>query len=372
MLFKISRVLTSFTMVALAGSANTALAQFWCCPTTCCPPPICIQPTFQTVPVTEMRECRQVVQKPIVETKYVERPCTEYRQVVETKTAEIPTVSYQNVTEFRTVQRDCGQWSTQWYHHPKMAPCQYDSRPDLFGFLNRTGYSLRMAFTPDYHGERVYTPNIVAQQVPVTRQVAVRGTQTINYQVAKVVPIHSTRRVAVNTVRMVAQEIVTQRPVTVMKTIPWGSAYASGGAYSPSAQAARHPNLAEEATAILPKDSARRAAEEARRAANDARRAADEAAERAARVPDPVEAAPAADEADFNTRESDESKSNIRGKERARISPKAPALEDKETQALASIDSPRPIGKWVARRKPQSKSAGPAFPEMAVAQMTAK
>ncbi|MSR58689.1 MAG: hypothetical protein EXS05_13720 [Planctomycetaceae bacterium] len=357
MLFKISRGLTSFVMLALAGSTNTALAQFWCCPTTCCPPPVCMQPTFQTVPVTEMRECRQVVQKPIVETKYVERPVTEYRQVVETKTAEIPTVSYQNVTEYRTVQRDCGQWSMQWYHHPKLAPCQYDNRPDLFGFLNRTGYSLRMALTPDYHGERIYTPNVVAQQVPVTRQVAVRGTQTVNYQVAKVVPIHSTRKVAVNTVRMVAQEIVTQRPVTVMKTIPWGSAYASGGPLAPATTTAKQPNLAEEATAILPKDSARRAAEEA--------------AERSARVPDPVDPE-SADDAGFNTRESDSNKSNIRGKEHGRTSPKAPALGDKETQTMASIDSPRPIGKWVARKKPQSKTTGPAFPEMIVAQMTAK
>src|SRR4029077_942627 len=110
----------------------------------------------------------------------------------------------------------------------QMTPCQYDNRPGLFGFVNRTGYSLRMGLTPQSWTERVYVPNVVAQQVPVTRQVAVRGTQTINYQVARVVPICTTRKVAVNTVRMVSEEIVTQRPITVFKTVPMGSSLALG------------------------------------------------------------------------------------------------------------------------------------------------
>ena len=55
--------------------------------------------------------------------------------------------------------------------------------------------------TPRFWTERTYVPNVVAEQVPVTRQVAVRGTQTINYQVAKMVPVTTTRKVAVNTVK---------------------------------------------------------------------------------------------------------------------------------------------------------------------------
>jgi hypothetical protein len=292
-----------------------------------------------------MREVRQVVQKPVVETKYVEQPVTEYRQVVETKTAEVPTVSYQNVTEYRTVQRDCGHWITQYHCRPKMAPCQYDSRPDLLGFLNRTQYSVRMAFTPNYYGERIYVPNVVAQQVPVTRQVAIRGTQTVNYQVAKVVPIHSTRKVAVNTVRMVAEEVVTQRPVTVMRTVPFGSAYAFGTPSSSSSTTAQSPASDSSVMAIRPRDSVKRSA----------------SAEGAGKVPDPLQSDGQGVEDD---RESDASKSNIRGKEQGSLDQQPTSLDD-DGPVLSSKESARPIGKWVARRK--SPPSGPAFPDMTIA-----
>lgn len=347
MLFKISRILTIFGMLAAAGSANTAFGQFGfynpCC---CCPPPIRVQPCFQTVPVTEMRECRQVVQKPVVETRYVDQPVTEYRQVCEKKTAEIPTVHYQPVTEYHTVQRDCGRWQTQYHCRAKMHPCQYDSRPDLLGFLNRTQYSVRMAFTPDQYAERVYVPNVVAYQVPVTRQVAVRGTQTVNYQVAKVVPIHTTRRVAVNTVRMVAQEIVTQRPVTVMKTVPFGSTYAFGApAGGPTTTTALQPtpDPKTSATAILPK---------ANKSAPP---------ERTAKGPGPLDE-------ERNDPLDDANKSDIRGKQSSLPAPSSTDEED----VVASSSSVRPIGKWVARKKPQVPQDGPTLVDITIARNDTK
>jgi hypothetical protein len=346
MLFKISRILTTFGILAAAGSANTAFGQFWCCNPCCCPPPICVQPAFQSVPVTELREVRQVVQKPVVETKYVEQPVTEYRQVVEQKTADIPTVSYQNVTELHTVQRDCGHWTTQYHCRPKLSPCQYDGRPDLLGFLNRTQYSVRMAFTPDYYGERIYIPNVVAQQVPVTRQVAIRGTQTVNYQVAKVVPIHSTRKIAVNTVRMVAEEIVTQRPVTVMKMVPFGSTYAqvpsATGSTTASSLSATPDSTA---TAIQPRQGAKKV-------------------ERTAKVPEPLKEEPEAFE---DLREGNGKGSNIRGKTQGSLN--RPASTDDDAEALAAAPV-RPVGQWVARWR--SKSEGPALPEITIARSDAK
>jgi hypothetical protein len=350
MLFRISRILTTFGILAVACSANTAFGQFgFYNPFCCCPPPVCVQPCYRTVPVTEMRECRQVVQKPVVETKYIDQPVTEYRQVCETKTAEIPTVSYQNVTEYQTVQRDCGRWHTQIHCRPKMNPCQYDCRPDLMGFLNRTQYSLRMAFTPDQYAERVYVPNVVAQQIPVTRQVAVRGTQTINYQVAKVVPIHSTRRVAVNTVRMVAQEIVTQRPVTVFKTVPYGSTYAfgppAGGATSTTARHPPHDSLARP-TAILPKTNNKPA------------------------TPDrTAKAVDALGEESNDPLGTDTDKSEIRGKKSGALQPVRAPADDGE--AVASNPSVRPIGKWVARKKPVLQD-GPMLPDITIARNDTK
>lgn len=258
MSLKVSRILSLGGAVALAGLTNTGFAQFWNDPCCCVPPVRIQQQCFHTVPVTEFREVKQVVQKPVVETKYVEQPVTEYRQVVENKTAEVPTISYQNVTEYQTVQRDYGRWVAQTHCRPQMAPCQYDPRPDLFGFLNRTGYSLRMAFTPQTWTERTYVPNVVAQQIPVNRTVAVRGTQTVNYQTAKVVPVTTTRKVAVNTVRMVAEEVTVKQPVTVYRTVPAGTAtaFAWGVPWgAPATGTALRAVPDPVSTAVLPKDA---------------------------------------------------------------------------------------------------------------------
>lgn len=360
MLFKVSRTLTTIGALALAGSAGTASAQFWCCnPCVCCPPPIRVQPAVCNVPVTEMQEFRQVVQRPVVEQKFVDQPVTEYRQVVETKTAEIPTVSYQPVTEMHTVQRDCGRWTTQYHCRPKMAPCQYDGRPDLLGFLNRTQYSVRMAFTPDYYAERTYQPNVMAYQVPVTRQVAVRGTQTINYQVAKVVPIHTTRRVAVNTVRMVAEEVVTRRPVTVMKPVPFGSAYAYGVPFGGSTtttalQPVPDPRTSATATGIVPKANPN----------TPSRRDEERTAKAVEKFKDQSE--------DINE-EADQEDGINRNRSGSSLR-RSETIESSDDAEIASIThtTARPIGKWVARRKPAAKADGPIFPEMAIAQANAK
>jgi hypothetical protein len=257
----------------------------------------------------------------------------------------------------RTVQRDCGHWVAQLHERPMISPCQYDSRPDIFGFMNRTGYSLRMAFTPRYWTERMYVPNVVAEQIPVTRQVAVRGTQTINYQVAKMVPITTTRKVAVNTVKMVAQEIVTQRPVTVFKTVPLGSSLAFGvPAAAPTTTTALQPTPSSEATAILPRNSSKAAS--------------------------PVTKQPSSLNNSLNNEDDEDAfnrSSNSRGSKTSRKTDpengaiKVPASTDEDVapasaaddEEIAAADS-RPIGRWVARKKSKTVS-GPAFPEIAQA-----
>ena len=339
------RLLALAAVLASAGTGGTAFAQ--CCvwnPCCCCPPPIRVTACYQTVPVTEYREVRQTVQRPVVETTYVDQPVTEYRQVVENKTAEVPTVAFQNVTEMRTFQRDCGHWETQYHQRPTLHPCQYDNRPDIFGFLNRTGYSIRMAFTPQVWAERIYVPNVVAEQVPVTRQVAVRGSQTINYQVCRMVPVTTTRKVAVNTVKMVAEEIVTQRPVTVFKTVPLGSSLALGvPATAPTPRTALQPPAQGERTAIMPRDTRKAAAPERPAARHDS-------------LND--------DEDAFNR----DPKSGELRKDRSSLQPTSggddvvPASAASDEEIAAKSD--RPIGRWVARKKSKGVS-GPSFPEVA-------
>ncbi|GAB4145512.1 MAG: hypothetical protein Tsb009_17670 [Planctomycetaceae bacterium] len=209
-------------------------------------PCVCAQPVvqscYQTVPVTEYRNVQRTVTQPVYETKYVDQKVTAYRPVTETRTATIPTVSYQTVTECKTVMQNRGYWRTRYEHLRLKSPCEYDPRPNLFGWLNRTGYSLRSMFTPRTVARREYVPNTVAYQVPVTRQVAVRGTRQVTYQVTRMQPYTTTRKVAVNTVRYVSRKVVQRHPVTVWRTVPIGSTIAYSTPYGTATALAPTPD----------------------------------------------------------------------------------------------------------------------------------
>ncbi|MCA9070781.1 MAG: hypothetical protein KDA84_17750, partial [Planctomycetaceae bacterium] len=195
------------------------------CVMTCQPAPLVpvAQTCYQTVPTVEYQQVKRTVERPVVETRYVDQEVTAYRPITETRVTEVPTVNYQNVTEYQTVTRDMGQWVTQRECIQRPSPCQYDGRPGFLGGMNRFGYSLRSAFSPSFRTQRQYIPNYVAQSVPVTRQVAIRGTKQVTYNVTKMEPYKTTRKVAVNSVRMVAEQVTEMQPVTVMKTVPAGT-----------------------------------------------------------------------------------------------------------------------------------------------------
>lgn len=221
--------------LVLFGVAGTASAQWHPAINPCqCRQPV-VQTCYQTVPVTEYRPIRRTVQRPVLETKWVDRQVTEYRPVTETRTAHVPTVDFQDATECQTVQRNAGYWITRFEQRPRLSSCQYDPRPNVWGWLNRTGYSMRQTFTPSVIARREYVPRVVTQVIPVTRRVAHHGARQVSYNVTRMVPYTTTRKVAVNTVRYVAQQITTMRPVTVMRTVPIGSsmAFAPLGISSP-------------------------------------------------------------------------------------------------------------------------------------------
>ncbi|QDT40966.1 hypothetical protein Pan241w_10250 [Gimesia alba] len=256
----LKRVIRSIPVVGItvfslaAGTAQAQWLPFNNC-NSCAPPPViqncCPQPvvqcpipvtqtTYRQVPVTEYRPVQQTVMKPVVETKYVDQQVTAYRQVLEPRTVDVPCTTYQNVTECRQVQKDMGRWVTQRQCIPRVSPCAYDSRPNLMGWMNRTGYSMRMAFTPQYRTTRHYVPNVVTQNVPVTRQVAVRQTRKVTYNVARMVPYTTTRKVAVNSTRYVKTTVTAMKPVTVMRSIPTtrtAYVYPSNGGFNGTATA---------------------------------------------------------------------------------------------------------------------------------------
>ena len=194
---------------------------------------------YQTVPVTTYTREKQTVERPYYETSYEEREVTVMRPVTEQREVEVPTVSYQNVTEYRTVNRDMGRWVTRYQPVAKCSPCQVDPRPGVIGWLNRTGYSMQTAFMPNYTTSREYVPNMMACSVPVTRQVAVRGTRRVTVAETRMVAEKKVERVPVQKLAYRKEEVTVMRPQTAYRTVPIGTsvAYAPGygsmTAYSP-------------------------------------------------------------------------------------------------------------------------------------------
>jgi hypothetical protein len=210
-------------------SAPTAQAQFFGANNCNCAP---VQPAmsscYQTIPVTSYVPEKQTVEVPVYKTAYRTQEVTVWRPVTETKEVDIPTVTYQNVTEYQTVNRDMGRWITRYHPIAKCAPCQIDPRPGVIGWLNRTGYSMRTAFMPNYTTSREYVPNLVAFNVPVTRQVAIRGTQRVAVQETKMVAERREEKVPYQQMVMEERVMTVMRPETAWRTVPIGTATAWG------------------------------------------------------------------------------------------------------------------------------------------------
>ena len=223
--------------------AVTAQAQWFSSPCGCRRQPV-LQTCYRQVPVTQYRQVRRTVKKPVIERKYVDQKYTAYRQVVEKKTVEIPTVSYQNVTEYRSREINSGRWMTRHVANPKCTPCQYNNRPGLLADLDRLGYAIRSSFVPNYTTVRQYVPQVTVQTFPVTRQVAIHGTRKVTRNVAKMVPYTATRKVAVDRVKYVEQEVVAMEPYTVVRTVPIGpaSTFASAPVIIRSSRTALRPS----------------------------------------------------------------------------------------------------------------------------------
>ena len=216
----------------------------------------CVQPVkqvvYKEVPVTKYRTVQKSVSVPTQVTAYEERDVTVYRTVNETKTATVPYTTYQTVSECRTAQVDNSRWQTSYVRNYKPAPCEYDPRPGFLGWMNRTGYEMRSAFTPNVVARRNYVRDVRTVAQPVTRQVPVTAYREVSYNVARVVPTVEKQRVAVLKTEMRTQTVAVQEPYTEMQTVAVGTttqmAYVGGAgtatALAPtpaSAQTAERP-----------------------------------------------------------------------------------------------------------------------------------
>ena len=195
----------------------------------CCTPIQPMQATcYQTVPVTTYAQVKQTVEVPHYETTMEERPVTVYRPVTTSREVDVPTVTYQNIVENKTVTRDMGRWVTNYHPVSKCAPCQVDPRPGVIGWMNRTGYSMKTAFVPNYTTSRQYVPSMMTCNVPTVRQVAVQGTKRVSVQETKMVAEVQKQQVAVQKMVMRKQEVTVMEPQTAYRTVPVGTSMAYG------------------------------------------------------------------------------------------------------------------------------------------------
>lgn len=192
-----------------------------------------IQPVYsacyQRVPVTTYKQEARTVSEPYYKTKYVDQEVVKYEPVTRQQTVEVPFVTYKTVQDNRVVHKDMGRWVTNYQPVKKCDACQVDPRPGMLGWLNRTGYSMRSAFTPNYKTSRQYVPKMMACNVATSRQVAVRGTRKVVQNVTHMVAKKSTERVAVQELAYRKKVVQVQTPVTAYRTVPIGRTLAFGG-----------------------------------------------------------------------------------------------------------------------------------------------
>ncbi len=182
-----------------------------------------VQSVMQSVPVTEYHPVTQITRRPKVETRIMNQDVIEYHPETEVRTMDVPTTTYQDVTEYHQVCKNAGYYQTQVHQVAKTAPCAYDQRPGLMGWMNRTGMEIRNAFTPNQIVRREFVPQTVMQTVPVTRRVAVQGTRQVSYNVTKMVAARTTRQVATNHVTYEDVHSTAMVPRTVMRHVPVGT-----------------------------------------------------------------------------------------------------------------------------------------------------
>lgn len=248
-----TRALTGLTLLATAcgmpGSVHAQLFRFLdpCNPCGPAPMPMVIQPQMVAAPIVQSASLDCPCMKPVTETvyqdvqtvqmqpvqktvkvakvitDYEDRPVTVYQTVNEPRTVDVQSYVNQQVVEMQPVTVNNSYWQTSCQAVPKYSPCAYDSRPGLLGQMNRMGYSMRNAFTPNYVARREFVPNVTTAQVPVTRTVQVPTTRQVTYNVARQVPVTTTQKVAVQRTVYEDQTVTAYEPITTTQRVAVGT-----------------------------------------------------------------------------------------------------------------------------------------------------
>ena len=199
--------------------------------------------TYKPIWETAVRENRYTVARPVMETSQREETYTVQRPVYETAEREerytvmkpVYETAYRTqcrtvlkpVTTYRTQYVDRGCYREQTVLKPSLpatrlawqsGTCTVDpvtgrsiyQRPGLYWVQKPQG---------TYEVQKVWCPNVVAQQVAQTSYVPQTVSEQVPVQVCKYVPEQVCRKVPVRVCRMVTEQVTRKVPVTTCRTV---------------------------------------------------------------------------------------------------------------------------------------------------------
>ncbi len=199
--------------------------------------------SYKPVWETAVREKRYTVAKPVYETSVreetytVQRPVYETAEREETYTVMKPVYETAYRTQYRTVRRpvttyqtryvDQGCYSEQTVLKPGLPRSRLRWLPATRAVDPATGQTvyrragLYWVQTPRgrYEVQRVWHPNVVAQQVQQTSYVPETVVEKVPYQVCRYVPETVVRKVPVRVCRMVTEQRVRKVPVRTCRMV---------------------------------------------------------------------------------------------------------------------------------------------------------
>lgn len=199
--------------------------------------------TYKPIWETAVRENRYTVARPVMETAEREETYTVQRPVYETAEREesytvmkpVYETAYrtechtvlQPVTTYRTQYVDQGCASEQIVMKPAVPVTRLGWQSGTSAvdpvtgqtFYQRPGLYWSQTPRGEYEVQKVWHPNVVAQQIPQTSYVPQTVTQQVPMQVCKYVPEQVVRKVPVQVCRMVTEQCVRKVPVTTCKMV---------------------------------------------------------------------------------------------------------------------------------------------------------
>ena len=105
-------------------------------------------PCYQTVPITTYEPQRWTVMKPVVHTEMIEQPMTECRPICEHPDRSNPHLHLSAGDRVRAADPRHGLLADLCPMHAPHVALPIRPESGTLGWMNRTGYEMRMAFTP--------------------------------------------------------------------------------------------------------------------------------------------------------------------------------------------------------------------------------